>query len=315
MSSTRTEGSLFTRDEIPPLVAALVVHFGPPGITLACLRDLAHVRYPRLQALVVDNDPDRPLERDSFSFPPDWEILVPGKNLGYCRAVNLGTDRALEKGADYVLLLNNDLRLRPGFLTPLVEALEADDKAGSAGPLVLDREGRIWSAGGIFRLGPSLTGLRGLGRSPGGRYIRPEYVDYFPGACVLHRAEALRAAGPLDEDYWMYMEDLDLALRMRVKGYRALFVPWSTAVHSPSMSTGGGVSRARKYYTALNSVRFLKKWGTPGLWANFLLFDVLGLPFALLAWILKGKGPGPGIAKARGILDGLLGKKAGEGGA
>jgi len=312
VSSTRLDGALFTRDEVPPLVAALVVHYGDPAPTLACLRDLAGVDYPRLHVLVVDNDPERPLDRKDSSFPPGWEVLVTRKNLGYCRAVNLGTDRALEKGADYVLLLNNDLRLGPGFLTPLVEALEADERAGSAGPLILDPEGRIWSAGGVFRFGPSLTGLRGLGKRPGGRYTKPEYVDYFPGACVLHRAESLRAAGPLDEEYWMYMEDLDLALRMRQKGYLALFVPWSGAVHSPSLSTGGGVSRTRKYLTALNSVRFLKKWGTPGLWASFLLFDVLGLPLAFLAWILKGKGPGPGIAKARGILDGLRGRKAGE---
>ncbi len=314
MSSTQAEAPLFTRDGVPPLAAALVVHFGATGPTEACLRDLARVDYPRLRVLVVDNDPEHPLDRTASWIPGGWEILVTGRNLGYCGGVNLGLDRALEGGAEYVLLLNNDVRLEPGFLRPLVEALEADGGAGSAAPLVLDPGGRIWSAGGVFRFGPSLTGLRGLGGKNLRRFSRPEYVDYFPGACVLHRAEALRAAGPLDEEYWMYMEDLDLALRMRQKGYKALFVPWSRVVHAPSLSTGGGVSPSRKYYTALNSVRFLRKWGTPRLWASFWVFDVLGLPAAFLAWVLKGEGPAPGLAKARGILDGLKGKKAREGG-
>ena len=161
-------------------------------------------------------------------------------------------------------------------------------------------------------MGPSLTGLRGFGRKGNGLYARPDYVDYFPGACVLHRAAALRAAGPLDEDYWMYMEDLDLALRMRMKGFKALYVPWSVVIHAPSLSTGGGVSAARKYYTALNTVRFLKRWGTPRLWFSFFFFDVLGLPLACLVWAAKGEGLAPGLAKAKGVLRGLQGRKAGE---
>ena len=313
MSSTGGDRPLFTRREDPPPAAALVVHYGDPRVTRACLEDLARMDYPRLSVLVVDNDPERPLERTGSSFPSDWEILVPGRNLGYCRAVNLGFRRAQEKGAEYVLLLNNDLRFGPDLLRLLLEALEADGAAGSAGPLILDPEGRVWSAGGVFRFGPSLTGLRGFGRAAVQRFRTPEYVDYFPGACVLHRAEALRAAGFLDEEYWMYVEDLDLAVRMREKGYKALFVPWARAVHDPSRSTGGGVSPARKYYTALNSLRFLRRRGTPALWFSFLFWDVLGLPAAFLAGLLSGRGVRPALAKAKGVLHGLQGRKAGEG--
>ncbi len=315
MCSTPAEPILFTRGEVPPLVAALVVHYGSTKPTEACLGDLSRLAYPRLAVFVVDNDPSRRLDRTAPWIGEDWEIFTAEENLGYCRAVNIGLERALSSGAEYVLLLNNDVRFEPGFLAPLVEALEADEKAGSAAPRIVDPTGRIWSTGGFFRPGPSLTGLRGLGRKDRpGLYSTPDYADYFPGACVLHRASALEETGLLDEDYWMYMEDLDLAMRMRQKGYKALYVPWSRVVHAPSSSTGGGVSAARKYYTALNSVRFLRRWGTPLLWSWFLLFDVLGLPAALLLWSLKGGGLSPGLAKAKGILHGMLGRSAREAG-
>jgi len=291
-----------------PAVAAVLVHYGAQDPTLACLGDLEAVDYPGLRVLLVDNGPDGAL---SWSPRPPARLLSPGRNLGYCAGVNLGLAEALAGGADYVRLLNNDVRLAPGFLTPLVEALEADPTAGSAGPLVLDPDGRIWAAGGNFAFGPSVTRLRGHGRRPGKVHGFPRAVDYHTGACVLPRAEALAAAGPLDEDYWMYMEALALALKMRAKGYRALYIPWSRVVHAPSTSTGGGISAARKRLTAHNSVRFLRKWGTPRRWLAFWLCDVALLPLAALLWVARGQGLAPALAKARGLWDGLRGLPAG----
>jgi GT2 family glycosyltransferase len=276
------------------------------------LTDLAALDYPALFTLLVDNGGG---EGEAWPPVPGLEVIAPGGNLGYCRAVNLGVERALARGAAHVLLLNNDVRFAPDMLAPLVAALEGEEQAGSAGPRILDPQGRIWCTGGFFRVGPNVTRLRGQGRRGEQLYPTPGWVDYLPGACVLHRGEALRRAGFLEESYWMYMEDVDLALEMRAQGYRALYVPWSRAVHAPSTSSGGGHSAWRKYCTALNSVRFLRRHGTFPRWLNFWVCDVAGLPLALLGWIARGAGTAPARAKARGILHGLAGRRVGPEGA
>src|SRR6185436_1539020 len=112
------------------------------------------------------------------------------------------------------------------------------------------------------------------------------------------------------EDYFAYMEDVDLGLRLRRRGARLAAVPASVVHHSPSSSTGGGYTRARKYANAVNSVRFLRKHGTPRSWCAFWMFDVAGL---FVAWaregLRRGGDPGAVFAKGRGILDGLRGAK------
>ncbi len=288
-----------------------MVHFGEKGPTMELISDMEKIDYPRKEILVFDNDPGREVSRILEKAHREWHVVAPGRNLGYCRAVNQGMRKLISLGADYILLLNNDVRIREPLVAPLVEAMEADEKSGSAGPKILYPDGRIWCAGGVFHIGPSVTRLRGMGRRDDGRYPVPEYVDYFPGACVLLRVEALEKAGFLDESYWMYMEDVDLALRMKEAGYKCLYVPWARVVHNPSLSTGGGPEK-RKYLTALNQVRFLKKHGGLRLWTLFFMFDVLGLPLSAFYWLFKGKGISPAIWKAKGLFHGIIGRKPEE---
>jgi GT2 family glycosyltransferase len=296
-----------TRDGHAPAVVALVLNWKRADATLTCLADLRACSHPSLRVLAMDNGSGDGSAERIRAEAPEAELLAFPENLGYCAAMNRGIARARQEGARYVLFLNNDTRVPPGFLTPLVEALEADPTAAGAGPRMLLPDGRIWCAGGVVRFGPNLSLLRGHLQRDQGQFPYPVPVSYMPGACVLYRLEDLVAVGGLDESYFMYHEDVDLGLRLQQRNRRVLYIPWSVITHDASLSTGGGVSPRRKLMSAVNSVRFLRRHGTPGRWAAFVLCDVLALPLVLLATLLRGRSLRPVLAKARGVWLGLRG--------
>ena len=133
-------------------------------------------------------------------------------------------------------------------------------------------------------------------------------MDYIPGCALLVGRECLLDVGLFDASYFAYMEDVDLGLRARRRNWSVLLRGDLRALHAPSSSTGGGYGARRKWMQGVNSIRFLKAHGRSLQWARFLLFDVLTLPLALLVRGCRGEGGGV-LAKAKGILDGVAGRR------
>ena len=132
-----------TRDGQAPAVVALVLNWKRADATLTCLADLRACGYPALHVLAMDNGSGDGSAERIRAGAGEVELLAFPRNLGYCAAMNQGIARARERGARYVLFLNNDTRVPAGFLTPLVEALEADPTAAGAGPRMLLPDGRM----------------------------------------------------------------------------------------------------------------------------------------------------------------------------
>jgi len=292
-----------------PLVYTVVLNWNGGAINQACVDSLLDCTYTNMKILFVDNGSSDGSAEDIQTRYPDIEILMNGKNLGFTGGNNRGIRHALEMGADMVLILNNDVEVRNGFLEPLVEIIK--EKSGIVGPKVVDMAGRIWCAGGVISFHQNLTKLRGFGCTDNGLYDKRELVDFLPACCVLISKDVFEETGFLDEDYFCYLEDVDFCYRARRSGFPIIYCPDSKVVHNFSWSTGGGYTPARKYMNALNSVRFLKKFGTVKSWLAFVLLDILSLPLLILVRLFQGKGKGA-LAKGRGVLDGFMGKKASD---
>ncbi len=231
-------------------------------------------------------------------------VEVSPSNVGYCAGVNRGLAHARALDAEYVLFLNNDVAVGPGFLAPMVSLLANDPSVAGVGPTILWPDGRVWCQGANMRFGPNLNVLVGHGGQPAPTTLGPQRVDYLPGACALYRRAELEGLGGLDESYFMYMEDCDLGARLRGRGRQILWLPWVRVEHDASASSGGGRSPMRKYMTACNAARFLRAHGTPRLWLAFVIFDLLLGPAAVLAGT-----PLPAAwAKTRGAWAGLFGR-------
>lgn len=291
-----------------PALVAIVLNWRQPELALQACRDLLACGQP-MAIFVRDNGSgdDSPglLARGIDELGADAErvhLEIGEQNLGFAGGVNRGLAWAEARGARFALLVNNDVRVPQGTVTPMVDVLEADPEVGAVGPTVLRPDGKVWAQGGALGMRPNVVRLRDQGAEPAPVTEGPRAVDFLPGAFVLYRVAELRALGGLEESYFMYWEDVDVAMALAARGLRSVWLPWVRVTHAPGSSSGGGRSRLRKFMQAANSVRFVRRHGRPRLWGGLAL-DVLTAPLAMVVR------PRTGWAKLRGIWFGLRGKR------
>lgn len=237
---------------MPPTVTAVILNFDTTGDTVACVRSLQKVDYEGLRILVVDNGSPGRAEERLRSALPGVEVRGTGRNLGYTGGINAGFRYAMERPADYLLALNPDTEVDPGFLAPLVEAMEADPGAAIAGGTIYAHHDpmRVWYAGG--RLVP----WRGLAVHLHQGAVRPvsalgetRSVSFVTGCLALHRASLLSRIGGQDERFFLYLDDIELSARVLRRGFRLLYVPASVVYHRV---LGASESRLKLYYSVRN---------------------------------------------------------------
>jgi GT2 family glycosyltransferase len=242
---------------ISPLVYTIVLAHNHLETTLRSLESLSAMVNTCQRIVLVDNgstDGTCAVVAERF---PAVELLAHSTNLGFSAGMNLGLRRALQMGADFALLANNDVTTAPALLEHLLSAVSPD--VGAAAPIIYyarDRQ-RIWSAG--FRRDPLLLEMRGGARGQMDRQCgrATEYVDYLLGCVLLLRCSALRKIGLFDERYYFYYEDMDLSIRIQDAGYRLITVPAAKAWHEVAGSAGQG-SAFQIYHRARSSVIFAR---------------------------------------------------------
>jgi len=229
---------------------------------LAALQaDLARAE-AQAQVWVVDNassDDSETLVREKH---PWVRLETPGENLGFVRGNNLILNRLRARTLtlpDYVWLLNPDTEVQPGATQTLLDFFTAHPRAGLAGPQLLNPDGTLQQS--AFRFPGLLQPLFDLGALPArfyqsrwnGRYARSRYasgrpfrVDHPLGAALMARGDALAQVGPLDEQFFMYCEEIDWAWRMRKAGWQSWLAPAAEVLHHGGASTG----QARPQMTA-----------------------------------------------------------------
>jgi GT2 family glycosyltransferase len=185
---------------------------------------------------------------------PEVELIRTGANLGFAGGSNAGIRRALERGAEWVLLLNNDAVAEPGLPDALARAAAARPDAGVLACKVLFEDGgTVMYAGASFNAWLGYSGRRtGFGRPD--RFHQRRDVGRADGAAMALSRPLLERVGLLDEDLFAYVEDVELSLRARAAGFAVVFVPDAVVRHRGSASTGGGASTTNLYYSTRNTI-------------------------------------------------------------
>ncbi len=211
----------------------VVVHYGNPAPTAACMRALqADTSTGARRIVVVDNSGELP--RDGFVAA---ETLRAGANLGFGSAANLGVAHLGAGPWNALVILNNDVEVGDGYLAAAREALARPGVGAACGPLYLDEAGdRLWYAGGGVNFLTGTVRQETSARLAG----RERTVGFFPGAAFAITQKAWTAVQGFDPGYFLYNEDVDLCLRLRRHGYRLLFAPHMVAVHRLGAVTGSG---------------------------------------------------------------------------
>jgi hypothetical protein len=287
-------------------VSAVVVHWQDLADTLGCVESVR--AEPGVDVLVVDNGSREPV---GDTLAGRATCLRSPENLGYAGGANLGIRAALAGGADVVLVLNNDVRLRQGATASALETLSADRRIGIVGPKVLAREdpSRLWLAWGEVTYGESLVALRGAGEPDGPPYARARDVDWIAGCAMWIGREALVKVGLLDESFFAYHEEVDWCARARAAGWRVVYCPAAVVTHTGRGAAGGKASvRIRKYFAARNAILFARKHGTVAQRAKLACLLATSLPLQLLWHWPRGSADEVWL-KLRGIRDALRGRR------
>lgn len=242
-----------------PLTYIVVLTWNGWNDTEECLRSLVPVAANGIRVLLVDNgSADGTPEKVRRAFP-EVEVIENGNNLGFPGGNNVGIREALSKGANFVILLNNDTVVDKDFARELLSVAVQDKKVGMATSKIYfyDRPETIWFAGGDFSTWTGRSRHEGYGEVDRGQYDNAVEIGRPCGCSLLVTRAFLEDVGLLDEDLFLYGEEIDWALRARQKGYQSVLAPRSKVWHKWASGTGGAQSGNYLYYTVRNMLRVL----------------------------------------------------------
>ena len=297
-----------------PKVSIILLHIYDFAGLCECLSSLAKVSYGNFDVFVVHNGPEsKGFGEKLLPFSRTvTEIIHTGGNIGFARGNNIGISRALQKGADYVLLLNDDTVVSPDFLGILVNEAENEPLAGMLGPEVLyfaDRD-RVSFSGAKFDPACAIFSFpRSEEFSHASAALTPVESDYVTGCALLVKKKLIDKAGLLDERFFLYWEDADWGLRASSAGFKSLVVPASKIWHKISVSMGGMDSPLKAYYKTRGHLLFAE------LHAPHARGKVLLKIARDIAWLVFKSGQPGAFKRAAARLAGVAGYISGNTGA
>ncbi len=291
-SSTRS--AILCATMRPPLVYVIVINWNGREHLDACFSSLLASTCGNVVFLLVDNastDGSAGYVREHFGDDPRVDILALQSNLGWSGGNNAGIRQALMAGADYIFLLNNDTATDAGALSAMVAAMEADSTLGALAPrmVLFDQPGLLNSVG----LDLSIIGAawdRGIGRLDGPRWHESIPVVGACGGALFLRASTLEKAGLLPEDFEIYLDDLDLCLRIWAAGWWIRTCYEAVIRHKFSATMGQGARARYKYYlNTRNRFRIVQRHFPMALLARALPLLLLGELRAMGRAVLSGE--------------------------
>jgi len=250
-----------------------IIDFNGRENTIDCLNSIAKINKDdfELTVLVINNSKEK-LNLPSF---PDLKIkmIENGKNLGFAGGQNVGIKYALENGADFVLILNNDTVIDKNLISALIKTANLD--VGIVAPKIYFAKGFefhkarykeedlgkvLWFAGGKMDFANVIGHHRGVDDVDHGQYEKEEIIDFASGCAMLINKDVFQKLGLFDEKYFLYYEDNDLCQRAKKHGFKILYNPKAFMWHKNAGSAGGSGSSLQDYYITRNRMLFGMKF-------------------------------------------------------
>lgn len=244
---------------IEPKVGIVLVNYNGAKFQNDCIRTVKSMTYQNFEIIVVDNassDNSLKLLRDEFS---DITIIETRKNNGFSKGSNIGIKYGLQNGCEYIMLLNNDTEVH-------IKLLELLMKNANSNTVVVPKmyyyelKNMLWYAGGKINWNKGIIEHIGINTTDNIKYSKKKYVTFGTGCCLLIHKNIFEKVGLLDENYFMYYEDVDFCIRVLKNHYKILYVPKAYLWHKVSSSSGGKSSDISVYYSNRNRLYIMKKF-------------------------------------------------------
>lgn len=280
------------------MLSVVVVNYNGQKYLNTCLSSLADQSAVDFEVIVVDNGSTDGSENTVRTCLPGARLIRLQTNRGYSGALNEGI--VLAKG-DYILALNNDTILDRHFIENIRSEMQADATIGMCASKMLLPDGRINSTGiCISRSGAAWD--RGMFQPDNGQFDCPDEVFGPCGGAALYRRKMLDEIGYFDEDFFLYMEDVDVAFRGRLAGWRCVYVPGAVVIHHHSGTAVYGSDLA-VYYGNRNIIWYSCK-DLPALLLIMFLPFIVGRNIGVIAYYAAR---GQGTTALRAKIDGCRG--------
>jgi len=289
-----------------PQVTVQVINFNGGEKIIRGLNKVFEMNFPLFEVIVIDNgSTDGSKEKIKKMFPQI--LLVENKkNLGSVLAHNQGFK--LARG-EFILSLDDDAVVSRDLLTSLLKIIEKDKLIGIIVPkLYYFKRPTTFNSTGFF-LDPFFGKTKdlGIGKQDCGQLDFQREVDYVPSAVILLRKEVINNVGGMNEDYFVYYEDVDWCKRIRDAGYKIIYTPTAKAWHD--CKTPSELSKFRVYHYSRGKTFFMIRNFSiiHNVIFSFFLFTLYS-PFRVMLFLFKRK---PSLIKSYllGIYDGFTGKK------
>jgi len=288
-------------------VCVVILNWNGGDLTLHCLENLRKADWPGLQCVIVDNgSTDGSAEAIAKAFP-DVGIIQNPTNLGWAAGSNQGIAWGSARGADYLLVLNNDTWGDPSMISNLVGAASAlHDQAAIIPKIYLGSDrSRLWFARGRVNLWTGLFSNPAYNLVDDGRFDSSLEAEYASGCCILMPREIVQRVGGFDASFFAYVEDVEWSIRCRRAGFRIVLCPQARLWHDVSV-TGKKRPAMMRYLLTRNHLWTLRRYASTWQFVCAMFF----LPPRSLWRILRLARAHDGnsiAAEFRGLKDGLLG--------
>jgi GT2 family glycosyltransferase len=253
------------------------------------LQACAELDYPNFEVIVVDNDPESPLEFPKNLLSREWKLITSSENLGFAGGNNTGIQVAQ---GEFICFVNNDTCPTPDFLDLCIEPFVQDSPIGAISPMIVyANTDNLIQYAGYTEINP-WTGRNaaiGKGQPVQEKFLQAGETAYLHGAAMMVRREVIETVGNMPEDYFLYYEELDWSLKIRRAGYKILYYPKAKIYHRASLSVGED-SVLKTYYYHRNRILFMRKNTSGVSLLGFMIYTLMIIiPKYTLTFILKGK--------------------------
>src|SRR3989344_1691721 len=259
-------------------VFIVILNWNRANDTIECLKSVSELRIKnyKLSVVVVDNaSSDGSSDKiNTFLHATDYKLLVNNVNLGYVGGNNVGIKYALKNGANFILVLNNDTLLDKNLIAEFLEASKKYPDAGILSPKIYFAKGYefhkdkyrktelgkvIWYAGGEIDWDNVYGINEGVDEVDRDQFEKEREIDFATGTCMFIRSDALKKTGVFNEKYFMYLEDVELSMRMKKKGWKIYYLPKAKLWHKVAQSSGIG-NDLNDYFITRNRLLFGMKY-------------------------------------------------------
>ena len=270
-----------------PLVSIISINYNQIFHTCEMLESLGNCTYPNKEIIIVDNnsEDDTSIIKQKY---PDVKLIISKKNLGFAGGNNLGI---LEAKGDYILFLNNDTLIDPGFIQPMVDVFREHANVGLVSPKVIYHDTNIIQYAGTTKMNKYTAQAFTLNYQEEDKGQSDAVVEtsFGMGTAMMTSMEVIKNVSLIPDVFFIYYEEIDWSEKIRKNGYKIFYAGNSKIYHKDSISIGQD-SPLRIYYLTRNRILFIRRnRSVLEIFLSFVFILFFAMPKHCLIFLFKGE--------------------------